>query len=589
MKISKLLNRKYLSIISLFLTVGFFVSAEDKPIDIWDTKKVEEDQNLTKKKSDTSNDTNQTTESSIYDMQTQKKDNSIIVDQKIDSKEIKIVGLYDPEDYDLKIDMWINSDGDQLKNIFSNINNLNLSKDAAELMNILLLTNAYYPKKNITEMEFLNIKSNWLIKKKNLDLIEKYITKNQIINSHPELVIFLVDHYLSEANLSKSCEIFENNSEPINNKYLSKFKIYCLINNGQLDEAQLILDLKKEIGFKDEYFENKINFLLNYTNKVDQIISEKNMLDFHLAHRTNPEFMFDPDDKTNKQIWKYLLSSNLLYKTDDIDLSELDKISLIEKATHEKNYLEDDLFEIYKRFQFNLSQLLNAANAYKTLGNIESRALIYQKILLESEIEKKLEFIEILKDLFIKENLSNAFDTKLKELLKNLNADEVPSKYKTFYLRYVENKNNNQPNIKYNNDILHQSKLVNYFNGDYTKSKIEKELNNFLKKIKKNKKYFLSKKDIILIESLKSDGVKISKKYENLYKIDDSEIPTDIQVMINNNETAASILRIIEVIGQDTLEALDEDTLFFIISTLNQLNIDFIRDNILLKVLPLKV
>ena len=59
--------------------------------------------------------------------------------------------------------------------------------------------------------------------------------------------------------------------------------------------------------------------------------------------------------------------------------------------------------------------------------------------------------------------------------------------------------------------------------------------------------------------------------------------------MINNNETAASILRIIEVIGQDTLEALDEDTLFFIISTLNQLNIDFIRDNILLKVLPLKV
>ena len=166
MKISKLLNRKYLSIISLFLTIGFFVSAEDKPIDIWDTKKVEEDQNSTKKKSDTSNDTNQTTESSIYDMQTQEKDNSIIVDQKIDSKEIKIVGLYDPEDYDLEIDMWINSDGDQLKNIFSNINNLNLSKDAEELMNILLLTNAYYPKKNITEIEFLNIKSNWLIKKK---------------------------------------------------------------------------------------------------------------------------------------------------------------------------------------------------------------------------------------------------------------------------------------------------------------------------------------------------------------------------------------------------------------------------------------
>ena len=114
-------------------------------------------------------------------------------------------------------------------------------------------------------------------------------------------------------------------------------------------------------------------------------------------------------------------------------------------------------------------------------------------------------------------------------------------------------------------------------------------MNNFLKKIKKNKKYVLSKKDIIVIESLRSDGIKIDKKYSNLYEILDSEMPTDIQVMINNNETASTILRIIEVIGQDNLEMLDEDTLFFIVSALNQLNIDAIRNDILLKVLPLKV
>ena len=136
---------------------------------------------------------------------------------------------------------------------------------------------------------------------------------------------------------------------------------------------------------------------------------------------------------------------------------------------------------------------------------------------------------------------------------------------------------------------MHQSKLINYFNGDYTNQKIEKDLNNFLKKIKKNKKYNLSKKDIILLESLKSDGIKISKKYDNLYETNESEIPTDIQVMINNNESGATLLRIIEVIGQDNLEALDEDTLYFIISALNQLNIDYIRNKILLKVLPLKV
>ena len=99
----------------------------------------------------------------------------------------------------------------------------------------------------------------------------------------------------------------------------------------------------------------------------------------------------------------------------------------------------------------------------------------------------------------------------------------------------------------------------------------------------------ISKKDIILIESMRSDGIKIPKKYDNLYEVKESEIPTDIQVMVNNNEIGATILRIIEVIGQDKLEALDEDTLYFIISALNQLNIDYIRNKILLKVLPLNV
>ena len=49
------------------------------------------------------------------------------------------------------------------------------------------------------------------------------------------------------------------------------------------------------------------------------------------------------------------------------------------------------------------------------------------------------------------------------------------------------------------------------------------------------------------------------------------------------------MLRIVEVIGQDQLVDMDADTIYFIISTLNQLDIDYIRNKILLKVLPLKV
>ena len=202
---------------------------------------------------------------------------------------------------------------------------------------------------------------------------------------------------------------------------------------------------------------------------------------------------------------------------------------------------------------------------------------------------EKLKLLKILKNSFEDENLENAFDIELKKFLQQMDPLDIPDNLTSFYYTNIQIKKDEDKKIKVNNDILHQSKLINYFNGDYSRSKIEKDVNNFLKKVVKNKKYFLSKKDIILLESLKADGIKIDKKFDNLYKVETSEIPTDIQVMINNNEKGAALLRIVEVIGQDELNRIDEDTIYFIISTLNQLNIDLLRNTILLKVLPLKV
>ena len=66
-------------------------------------------------------------------------------------------------------------------------------------------------------------------------------------------------------------------------------------------------------------------------------------------------------------------------------------------------------------------------------------------------------------------------------------------------------------------------------------------------------------------------------------------MPADIQNMIDNNEKALALLRITQVIGEDKIENMDDDTIYFLINTLNQLNVDSIRNKILLKVLPLKV
>ena len=588
MKILKLLNRKNLSIIIIYLLSFVSALAEDKPIDIWNIDKKNESENTTEKNlSDEKIEI--ISESSIYNMQADKKKNSIKLDQELISREIKLVGLYDPDDYGLSIDMWINSDGLKLKNLLKNIDKYDLSKDASEILNISMLTNAYYPNQNITEQEFLELKSNWLIKDSNFELIEEYLLKNQNINLHTKLMRYLVDRNLSQSDVKKSCEIFSKIKEPIEDVYLSKFNLYCLINYGKNEEAQLILDLKKELGFKDDYYEEKINYLFGYIDEVNKEVSENSILDFHLAHRTNPEFTFEPTKETPKLIWKYLSTSNLLYNIQDIEITDIDKISTIEKATHDKNYSEEKLFEFYKRFQFSINQLLNTEELYKSLPSIESRALVYQRLLLTEEPKLKLKLIKTLKGIFEAEDIVDAFDEELKKFLNQIDEEEVPSNFTTFYNNYSKTDKIIDKKIKYNNKILHQSKLVNYFNGDYAKSKIEEELNKFLKKIKKDKKYFLSKKDIIFIEALKSDGIKISKKYDNLYEINKSEMPADIQSMIDNKEVGAALLRIIEVIGPEKIENIDDDTVYFIINTLNQLNVDLIRNKLLLKVLPLKV
>jgi len=582
MKILKLLNKNYLSII---ISIIFFINplnAEDKPIDIWKIeKKVEPDESRKIIEEDN------LTSNSIIQIETDQ--NTKI---KILKKEsIKLAGLYDPEENGLNIGMWINSDGNKIKSIFNRINKINLSKDAKEILNIILLTSSYFPVNNISEENFISFKINYLIQNKDLKLIESYLQNNDNNFKNAELIKYYVNTNLANSNLENACDIF---SKIIffNDDYLNKFKIYCLINKNSREEAQLLYDLSKESGFSDNYYEDKFNFLMGYVSEVSEQISEKDILDFHLSHRTISNFEYEPTNKTPKIIWKYLSSSNLLENIDDIDLGDLEKISLIEKATHNGSYAEQELFEFYKRFQFNIDQLLNAKEIYKLLLGFEGRALLYQRLILTKDTQEILDLSSRLKKSFIDENISNAFNEKLSKILIEIKEEDVPSNYSTFYQKNLDIQNPKKVNIKINNKVIHQSKLLNYFKKNYEIKKIEKETNDLFDKLYKNikkKDYSVSKKDLMLLESLKSDGVQISIKYKNLFEFDQSNIPTDIQLLINNSEIAMVLLRIVEIIGEDDLNELGSDTLYFIINVLNQLNIDPIRNNILLKVLPLKV
>ena len=584
MKILKLLNKKNLSILISFFFLQNSYSIE--PVDIWN---LEIDSNKDKISENEIIENENLLPSTIFSIQNEKKEITVDEEENLLSKNINIVGIYDPSDNDLSIDMWENSNGLELLKVAEKIQKINLSKDATEILNIALLTNSYFPKKNISKEQFLKLQSDWLIKQKNFDLIETYIDKNKNLENGENLIKYYLNYYLSRADVSKACNIFEKIYFDTNDEYILKFNIYCLINLDKKEEAQLHFDLLKEQGFEDEFFEKKFAYLIGYDDNLDDKISEKTLLDFHLSHRANLDFQFEPEINTPELIWRYLSSSNLLESLDFVDLEDKDKIFTIEKATQEKNYQESELFALYERFMFNINQLLTVEESYKLLPSSEARALLYQGVLITKETPEKIKLIKLLKDSFEKDGISEAFDTKLDELLNKIDETKIPSNYTNFYQAYWKDTIKDNKKIKFNEKIIHQSKILSYFQQGTNYKNIDKDLENLLKKIKKDKKYFFSTKDIIMLEALRYDGVNISKKYKNIYEIKDPNIPNDIQILINKGEVGLALLRLVEIIGEDKIIDIGSETFYFIVTILNQLDLDKLRNELLLKVLPLKV
>ena len=220
MKNLKLLSKNYFLIILFTLFFGFTTNSQE-PVDIWEVgeKKPEKNTPLIVDEAEKN-----IPQNSIYKMQSQKEGElSIEETQTLISKETKLVGIYDPAENGLDINMWSNSNGDQILNIFKRIDKIELSKDATEILDILLLTNAYYPEINISKEQFLEIKSNWLIKHSDFELIEKYLLNNQIINEHPKLTKHVVDYYLSQSDVKKLVRF--------SLKLKSRYKIYIYQNS----------------------------------------------------------------------------------------------------------------------------------------------------------------------------------------------------------------------------------------------------------------------------------------------------------------------------------------------------------------------
>tara|TARA_Y100000590_G_scaffold360075_1_gene416173 strand:- start:568 stop:2310 length:1743 start_codon:yes stop_codon:yes gene_type:complete len=574
------LNKLLLLVIFLIsLNSSFVFAEEDKPADIWEQK---ENQNEQNSKSNTEKKI--TIESPILSDDVKKIEISID-ENKIEETTQSVIGIFDPEENNFNLNMWSNTDGEEIKKILNRINKLNLSKLSEELLFKVLFTNAYPPKNNLNSKEFLKIKINWLIKKKRIEDLEILLKTNPEVGKNSKAVKYLIDEYLSSANIKSACEKINFIDRNVQNNYLEKFSIYCLINNDRKEEAQLIFDLLKERGFNDKFFEDKINFLLGVSNTTTQKIVENNLLNFYFSHITSDNFKFEPNDKTDKYIWRYLSSANLI-QVNDFENEEI--IQTYEKAASEGSFENDEIFKIYLRMNFSFNQLMNAEEVYKNLPNYKARALIYQSVMLSDSIENKISLAFLLKDLFLKDKLLSIYLEELSTILKSIDSDQIPNDYVELVEQNIDTKSASK--IKFDNDILHRSKVIKHFLNDNEElGRTEKDFKSVYKKIKRNKKYFISIKDIVVLDSLVADGIILPENLNYNELSSELTIPKNLQDLASENQIGLVMLKIVEIIGEDKVRDLDPETVYFLNKILNDLNLKKIRNNILSEALPVRV
>ena len=87
--------------------------------------------------------------------------------------------------------------------------------------------------------------------------------------------------------------------------------------NNKKSQAQLLLDLLREQNQSDKFFDDKINFLLGFTIKLQMKLMKKIYSTFYLSSITIKILIIN-HQKNKKEIWKYLNAANLI-KIEDVN------------------------------------------------------------------------------------------------------------------------------------------------------------------------------------------------------------------------------------------------------------------------------
>ena len=103
MKILKLLNKENFSILLLFFYIFLYGEVKAETVDIWNLEQKSNENNNNKILIENDDDSSE----SILSIQSDKNTIEVNEDENIISKKINIVGIYDPSENDLSMEMWV--------------------------------------------------------------------------------------------------------------------------------------------------------------------------------------------------------------------------------------------------------------------------------------------------------------------------------------------------------------------------------------------------------------------------------------------------------------------------------------------------
>ena len=468
-----------------------------------------------------------------------------------------IFGIYDPSATNIPVTFWENVSPE----IFDSFRQTMAQGDNRRSVN-QLIARVFFSKTNLSNHEdkgiaYLNFVSSFLAHSKDTKLIDSVIDQNNLLLNNEQLLGFLINNNFSNYQMEKACKYAKNLGAEIKNFELQKFKILCLVQAKENKKALANLELIRENGFNDDFFIQKVNFLLGMLLARQGESKTDTLLNIHLSSLVDP--MFNPSfsvfkgdlNKTkyffNSPFVEKILLENKDSKKEFVTEEDFALIEFLEQGSNIEFFKTENIFSIYKKIIFGIEDLLNPNETYAKYHPVKGRALLYQAILLTKDQQQKLMFIEALQNSYKKSKFLTLGNKVYYQLISDVDQKYLTKEVQEQMVQYFESLKKKKSDLETNDKFLHTSDAVFLITEEKPETKSKKSLENFADLVD-DKKYEVTKRDVAMINLLAQQKVYLPSSLRKFVNPDEIYIPNKIYNMLEKNENNKATLEVLQLV-----------------------------------------